>query len=126
MYVCIYIHTPIYIYRHTHTHIYATIYVNVYIFIYTINWDINYIFKTEKSLQILGFTYTAGLKSKPLTLNCGIYIYIYIYIYIPQLVFANGLGDLGSILGRVIPQTKKNGTWYLLAQHSGIQDTYQG
>ena len=33
-----------------------------------------------------------------------IYIWIYIHIYI---VFANGLGDLGSIPGRVIPKTQK-------------------
>ena len=30
-------------------------------------------------------------------------------------VFANGPGDLGSIPGRVIPKTLKNGTWYHLA-----------
>ena len=30
-------------------------------------------------------------------------------------VFANNPGDLGSIPGRVIPKTLKNGTWYLLA-----------
>ena len=30
-------------------------------------------------------------------------------------VFANGLGDQGSIQGRVIPKTLKNGTWDLLA-----------
>ena len=29
-------------------------------------------------------------------------------------VFANGLGDLGSIPGRVIPKDFKNGTWYVL------------
>ena len=38
-----------------------------------------------------------------------IYIYIYIYIYkrpvLVGRVFANGLGDLGSIPGRVIPKT---------------------
>ena len=39
-----------------------------------------------------------------------IYIYIYIYIYnigTMVRVFANGLGDSGSIPGRVIPKTKK-------------------
>ena len=42
-----------------------------------------------------------------------IYIYIYIYIYIHwaiglmSRVFANGLEDQGSILGRVIPKTQK-------------------
>ena len=30
-------------------------------------------------------------------------------------VFANGLGDLGSIPGRVIPKTQKNGTSCRLA-----------
>ena len=30
-------------------------------------------------------------------------------------VFANGPGDLGSIPGRIMPKTIKNGTWYLLA-----------
>ena len=35
-------------------------------------------------------------------------------------VFANGSGDLDSILGRVIPKTFKNDTCYLLAQHSAI------
>ena len=29
-------------------------------------------------------------------------------------VIAKGLGDWDSILGRVIPKTKKNGTWYRL------------
>ena len=29
-------------------------------------------------------------------------------------VFANGPGDQGSIPGRVIPKTLKNGTWYLI------------
>ena len=42
-----------------------------------------------------------------------IYIYIYIYIYWPLAIvqmrslFANGPGDRGSILGRVIPKTQK-------------------
>ena len=39
------------------------------------------------------------------------YIYIYIYIYraigLMRRVFANGSGDWGSILGRVIPKTQK-------------------
>ena len=39
------------------------------------------------------------------------YIYIYIYIYadigMMVWVFANGLGDLGSIPGHVIPKTQK-------------------
>ena len=30
-------------------------------------------------------------------------------------VFANGLGDMGSIPDRVIPKTFKIGTWYFLA-----------
>ena len=30
-------------------------------------------------------------------------------------VFANGLGDQGSIPGQVIPKTQKNGTWCRLA-----------
>ena len=30
-------------------------------------------------------------------------------------VFANSPGDQGSIPGRVIPKTKKNGTWCHLA-----------
>ena len=30
-------------------------------------------------------------------------------------VFTNGPGDWGSIPGRVIPKTRKNGTWCLLA-----------
>ena len=38
-----------------------------------------------------------------------IYIYIYIYYQIGIMirVFANGLGDLGSIPGQVIPKTHK-------------------
>ena len=43
-----------------------------------------------------------------------IYIYVYIYIYICQpnigimvRVSTNGPGNLGSILGRVIPKTQK-------------------
>ena len=38
--------------------------------------------------------------------------HIYIYIYIK--VFANDLGDRGSILGRIIPKTFKNGACYIL------------
>ena len=52
---------------------------------------------------------------KSLKINEYIYICIYIYIYTllikPDIglavrVFANGLGDLGSIPGRVIPKTQ--------------------
>ena len=39
----------------------------------------------------------------------------YIYISITVRMFTNGLRDWGSILGRVIPKTQKNGTWCLLA-----------
>ena len=48
-------------------------------------------------------------------------VYLYVFMFIIRLiglvgrVFVNGLGDLGSIPGHVIPKTKKNGTWYLLA-----------
>ena len=35
------------------------------------------------------------------------YIYIYIYIGLVGKVFANGLGNRGSILGRVIPKIQK-------------------
>ena len=34
-------------------------------------------------------------------------VYIYIYIGLVGRLFANGLGDLGSIPGRVIPKTQK-------------------
>ena len=34
------------------------------------------------------------------------YIYIYIYIYIVGKVFTNGLGDQGSVPGRVVPKTQ--------------------
>ena len=48
-------------------------------------------------------------------LNVKSYIFIYIVIYraigIMSRVFANGPGDRGSILGRVIPKTQK---WYLM------------
>ena len=30
-------------------------------------------------------------------------------------VFVNGLGNLGSILGRIMPKFFLNGAWYLLA-----------
>ena len=46
-------------------------------------------------------------------MNMCVCVYIYIYIYIYQLiglverVFANGLEDLGSIPGHVIPKTLK-------------------
>ena len=36
-----------------------------------------------------------------------IYIYIYIYIGLGGRVFVNGLRDLGSIPGRVIPRVKE-------------------
>ena len=55
-----------------------------------------------------------------------IYINIYEYEYIYECiynrliglvgsVFSNCPGDRGSILGRIIPKTFKNGTWYVLA-----------
>ena len=43
------------------------------------------------------------------------YIYIYIYTHVNTYVFANGLVDRGSIPGRVIPKTQKNGTGCHLA-----------
>ena len=36
-------------------------------------------------------------------------------------VFANGLGDQGSIPGQAISKTQKNGTWCHLAQHYKVQ-----
>ncbi len=51
------------------------------------------------------------------TLCVCVYIYIYIYIYISvaigliSRVLTSGLGDQGSIPGRVIPKTQK---WYLI------------
>ena len=42
-------------------------------------------------------------------------IIIIIIIGLEGRVFTNGPGDLGSIPGRVIPKTLKNGTCYLLA-----------
>ena len=48
-----------------------------------------------------------GTKKRTYTYTC-IYIYIYIYIFgLVGRVFANDLGDLGSIPGRVIPKTLK-------------------
>ena len=35
------------------------------------------------------------------------YIFIQVYVYWPSRVFANGLGDLGLIPGRIIPKTLK-------------------
>ena len=35
-------------------------------------------------------------------------------------VFANGLGDQGSIPGWAIPKTQKNGNWCHLAPHSAL------
>ena len=47
---------------------------------------------------------------------CGpSYFKKYIYIFSMVRVFANGPGDLGSIPGRVILKTQKNGTWCFLA-----------
>ena len=40
--------------------------------------------------------------------------------------FANGPADLGSIPGRVIPKTQKNGTWWRLAWYSILYGTDQG
>ena len=40
---------------------------------------------------------------------------IFWHIGLMSRVVANGPGDQGSIPGRVIPKTLKNGTWYLLA-----------
>ena len=39
-------------------------------------------------------------------------MYVYIYIYVAVRVFANQLGDLGSITGQVIPKDSKK--WYLM------------
>ena len=51
------------------------------------------------------------MKDCCLTTHTHIYIYIYIYIVLDIIimvrVFTNGLGDLGSIPGRVIPKTQK-------------------
>ena len=45
----------------------------------------------------------------------GFFFYFNRLIGLVSRVFANGPGNLGSIPGRVIPKTLKNGTWYLLA-----------
>ena len=42
-----------------------------------------------------------------LYLHIYVFMYIYIYIGLVGRVFANGLGDLGSIPGHVIPKTFK-------------------
>ena len=57
-----------------------------------------------------------------------LYIYTYIYIYISNIgiivrVFAKGLGDLGSIPGRVIPKAQKMvlGATLLNTQHYEVR-----
>ena len=52
-----------------------------------------------------------------LELDANINIWNYSTGHIGQVcrVFANGQGDLGSISGRFIPKTLKNGTWCLHA-----------
>ena len=42
-------------------------------------------------------------------------LYIRLSIGLAVRVFANEPGDWGSVPGQVIPKTKKNGTWCLLA-----------
>ena len=37
----------------------------------------------------------------------GVCVCIYLYLYLAVRVFANGLGDRGSIPGQVIPKTQK-------------------
>ena len=89
IYIYIYIHIYIYIYIHIYIHICVYIYIHWYIYI---------------CIYIYIYIYPY------------IYIYIYICIYIYTLyqpiglggkVFTNGLGDRGSIPGRVIPKTQK-------------------
>ena len=41
-------------------------------------------------------------------------------------VSANGPGEQGTIPGRVIPKTQKNGTWCRLAHHSALYGKDQG
>ena len=53
---------------------------------------------------------------------CGIFCNVYVSLVWlgNNRMFTKGPGDRGSIPGRVIPKTKKNGTWCLLASHSAL------
>ena len=78
------------------------------------------------------FMYGSALLSKDLSHTLSLYLYIYRYIFIrnqikkstglTSRVFANGLGDRGSIPGRVIPKTQKMvlDAALLSTQHSAL------
>ena len=72
----------IYIYIHVHIYVYVHIYLYIYVCVYVCMYSCVYIHVCE---------------------CVCVYIYIYIYIYIYRFIgivgrmFANGLGDLGSI-----------------------------
>ena len=61
-------------------------------------------------------------------LSCFIQFSIWKYRYIALIfhAFVNGPTDLGSIPGRVIPKTQKNGTWYRLAKHTALKSWIKG
>ena len=58
----------------------------------------------------------------------GMYLHACMYVWmfenqpigIMDRVFANGLGDWGSILSWVIPKTQNDSTWYPLVLHSAL------
>ena len=64
--------------------------------------------------------YTTNARSMYVFVYVRMCVYVCMHICeVPDIglmsrVFANGLRDLGSIPGRVVPKTKKNGTWCLL------------
>ena len=79
----------------------TTIYIYIYIYIYKF-----------KKIENLLYFHTVGfisILSSSLCFSLSLYIYIYIYIIVK--VLANGLGDPGSVPGRVMPKTQK---WYLM------------
>ena len=76
---------------------------------------IKVILQTNTRLKCVVFTIQKLLFLSLIGSNFGItYIYNQLIGLVGR-VLANGPEDRGSIPGRVIPKTFKNGTWYLLA-----------
>ena len=99
---CLHVYTHIHMHKeyiliYTRTSTYISIYRSIYIYIYIYIWT-SIQKSVLKQLTSLGHSQTQILELKKITSDIGMMVR----------VFANGLGDRGSIPGQVIPKTKKN------------------
>ena len=111
--MCVFIHEHIQTHAHTHTHINMTNYRYIYIFIYIYIYI--YIYKDQRVFLISLRIHLSMFDS--FFVSFSLYLFIYSFInffismygfYLLSRVFASGLGDRGSIPGRVIPKTQKS------------------